>query len=145
VTVATVSNPVASMKCPATVHGLRPAHTVMPPSTALPITIQNCDQASRVSPRRSGLTARAAMIVQPTAADRTYVSIRLPNSIAPWMPCSGVAKRLSSVHLGQVSQPRPEPVSRTAPPVTMMTTLITTAESAARRSVLGVGVQRWAI
>ena len=85
------------------------------------------------------------MIAQPTAADRTYVSMRLPNSIAPWRPCSGVAIRLLSVHLGQVSQPRPEPVSRTAPPVTMMTRLITTAESAARRSIFGVGVQRWAM
>ena len=86
------------------------------------------------------------MIAQPTAAHRTYVSIRLPNSIAPWMPCAGVAKRLSSVHLGQVSQPRPEPVSRTAPPVTMMTTLITTrGERGALRTVSGDGVQRLAM
>lgn len=73
------------------------------------------------------------------------MSIRLPNSIAPCSPCSGVAKRLSSVHLGQVSQPRPEPVSRTAPPVMMMNTLITTAVSAARLAVLTDGVQRLAM
>lgn len=110
--------------------------------TPLPITSQNCDQASLVSPGRRGFTERAAMIAQPTAAHRTYVSIRLPNSIAPCRPCSGVAMRLSSVHLGQVSQPRPEPVSRTAPPVTTMATLITTAVSAARRRMRGEGVQR---
>lgn len=54
-----------------TVHGLRPIHTVMPPMTALLITIQNWAQPSRVSPRRHGLVERAAMIAQPTAADRT--------------------------------------------------------------------------
>ncbi len=141
----TASSALASRKCPATVHGLSPAQTVMPPRTALPSTIQNCDQASRVSLRRRGFIELTATIAQPTAADRTYVSIRLPNSIAPCSPCSGVANRLSSVHLGQVSQPRPEPVSRTAPPVTMMRTLIMTAESAARLTILVDGVQRLAM
>lgn len=49
------------------------------------------------------------------------------------------------MHLGQVSQPSPEPVSRTAPPVTMMKTLIMTAESAARFTTLVDGVQRLAM
>jgi hypothetical protein len=34
------------------------------------------------------------------------------------MPISGTLTNESSVHFGQVGQPRPEPVKRTAPPVT---------------------------
>lgn len=71
--------------------------------------------------------------------------MRLPNSMAPCSPISRVAIRLSPEHLGQVSQPSPEPVSRTAPPVTMMTMLISSAASAASRTVRGDGVQRAAM
>ena len=39
-----------------------------------------------------------------------------------------------SVHRGQVGQPRPEPVSRTAPPVTTSTTLATRVAHASGRS-----------
>ena len=45
------------------------------------------------------------------------VSRRLPNSITPWMPISGVVTSESAVHCGQVGQPSPDPVNRTAPPV----------------------------
>ena len=58
-------------------------------------------------------------------ATSTNVSIRLPNSIAECTssaPC-GVNDR--SVHRGQVGQPSPEPVRRTAPPVTTSTMLAT--------------------
>lgn len=109
------------------------------------MTTQNWAQPSRVRPRRRGLRARAATIAQPTAAQSTYVSIRLPNSMTPWKPISLVVVRLSSVHLGQVGQPRPEPVSRTAPPVATMITAITTAERAARRTVRRSGVHRSAM
>ncbi len=85
------------------------------------------------------------MMVQPTAAETTQVIMRLPNSMAPCTPMAEVAVRLSSLHLGQVSQPRPEPVSRTAPPVTTMTMLISSAASAARSTVRGEGVQRAAM
>ncbi len=85
------------------------------------------------------------MIAQPTAALSTYASMRLPNSMAPWTPISLVAVSESAVHLGQVGQPRPEPVSRTAPPVTTMSTDITTADMAARWTVRGSGVQRAAM
>jgi hypothetical protein len=63
----------------------------------------------------------------------------------PCSPISRVATRLSSLHRGQVSQPSPEPVSRTAPPVMMMTTVIARAMNAARRTVTGRGVQRSAM
>ena len=49
----------------------------------------------------------------------------------------GRASASGSVHAGQVGQPRPESVSRTAPPVTTMTTLATTDASASRRSARG--------
>ena len=73
------------------------------------------------------------------------MSIRLPNSMAPCSPISRVEVSESSVHLGQVGQPRPEPVRRTAPPVTTMTTVMTMAASAARRTVPGDGVHRAAM
>ena len=55
-------------------------------------------------------------------------SSRLPNSMKPWMPISGVATREASVHSGQVGQPRPDDVSRTAPPVPTMSTWVTKVE-----------------
>ena len=64
----------------------------------------------------------------------TKVSSRLPNSITPCTPISGVVTYDSSVHRGQVGQPRPEAVSRTAPPVTTMPTLAMIEASARRRS-----------
>jgi hypothetical protein len=67
------------------------------------------------------------------------------NSISPWIPISEVATRLSSEHLGHVSQPSPEPVSLTAPPVITMTTLMASAVNAASRTVRGCGVQRAAM
>jgi hypothetical protein len=46
------------------------------------------------------------------------------------------------VQRGQVGQPSPDDVSRTAPPVTTMAVLATTLASASRRTVLGVGRDR---
>src|SRR6478752_1520345 len=46
------------------------------------------------------------------------VRSRLPNSMKPWMPISGVFTIESEVQRGQVGQPRPDAVRRTAPPVT---------------------------
>ena len=46
------------------------------------------------------------------------LSSRLPNSIAPLMPISGVVVYDVFGASGQVGQPRPEPVRRTAAPVT---------------------------
>lgn len=145
VSTATVSSAEDSRKCELTMYGLSPVSTVMPPTTALPMTIQNWAQPSRVRERRTGVLARAAMITSPMTAHRTYVSMRLPNSMAPWMPMSEVGVRLPEVHLGQVSQPSPDWVSRTAPPVTTMTTAITTVASAARSTKRAEGCQRRAI
>ena len=46
-----------------------------------------------------------------------------------------VGTKLASVQFGQVGQPRPEPVSRTAPPVTTISPLATALASATREIV----------
>ncbi|MGX1031230.1 hypothetical protein RKD38_005911 [Streptomyces ambofaciens] len=71
ITVASVSSAVVATKWAATVYGLSPTSTTMPPSTALVITTQNCAHPSRVRLRRYGFCERAAMIAQPTAAHST--------------------------------------------------------------------------
>ena len=67
----------------------------------------------------------------------TKVSSRLPNSMTPWPASSGVATKLASVQRGQVGQPRPEPVSRTAPPVTTIAPFATALARATRETVAG--------
>ena len=80
------------------------------------------------------------------AMPTTEVSVRLPNSISWWMPCSwcGTGVNDPGTHCGQVGQPSPEPVRRTRPPVTTMpisrTRLVTrTGRSRERAGVPGVG------
>jgi hypothetical protein len=60
----------------------------------------------------------------------------------PWMPMAWVGTRVSEVHFGQVGQPRPEEVSRTAAPVTTSTTPITRAERQAQRTAFAEGWSR---
>src|SRR4051794_1441689 len=57
--------------------------------------------------------------------------------MSPCPASSAVGVMLPSVHSGQVGQPSPEPVSRTAPPVTTMTPLATTLASAMRETTPG--------
>src|SRR3954451_22210122 len=57
------------------------------------------------------------------------------------MPNFSLGTSRPPVHRGQVGQPSPEPVSRTAPPVTTMPTLATTEASASRRRVAGESAQ----
>ena len=73
------------------------------------------------------------------------VSVRFVNSIAPLIPSLLLGTRSAPLHRGQVGQPSPEFVSRTAPPVTTMTTDMTSAERADRWTVRGSGVQRAAM
>ena len=67
-------------------------------------------------------------------ATSTKVSIRLPNSIAAWTSRAPWGVKEVSVQRGQVGQPRPEPVRRTAPPVTTSTTLATRVAHASGRN-----------
>src|SRR5690606_14877563 len=55
-------------------------------------------------------------------------------------PRAGWLTKESSVHRGQVGQPNPEPVRRTAPPVTMMAMLTTTDATARWRTPVRVGL-----
>ena len=79
----------------------------------------------------------------PTAtATSTYVSIRLPNSMAPCTPSARWGTNDSSVHRGQVGQPSPEPVSRTSPPVSTISVFATTDAQAHRSTVARSGARR---
>src|SRR5689334_8839198 len=88
---------------------------------------------SRTTRRRRGLsrTARTKPAMAITA--RTKVSVRLVNSITPLIPIAWVGTYEDDVHSGQVGQPSPEPVRRTAPPVITMPTLATREASATGR------------
>ena len=93
---------------------------------------------STASGRRSRRADRqTTSTVAIATAVSTKVSSRLPNSMTPCAASSGVATKLSSVHRGQVGQPRPEPVSRTSPPVTTIAPLATALASATRETVAG--------
>ena len=120
----------ASM-CRPTTYGFRPVRTVMPPITACsgmynPIPSASQNRSGRV--RRIRTTSRK---VTTATSARTKVNRRLPNSITPWMPISGVATRESGVHRGHVGQPRPDPVRRTRPPVPTMPICTTSVAHAA--------------
>ena len=120
-----------------TVSGLRPVRTVRPPSaacTTMPRKSSSAGLRRSRRPARQAVTRAAA-----TAAESTKVSIRLPNSITPWAPISRVTTRLWSVQRGNVGQPSPEAVSRTAPPVTTITVFMTRAPRNVRRSTVSVG------
>ena len=56
------------------------------------------------------------------------VSIRLPNSMTPWVLSSVYSE--VCVHFGHVGQPSPEPVTRTATPVTTISVNMTSAKRA---------------
>ncbi|GAA1858335.1 hypothetical protein GCM10009687_26790 [Asanoa iriomotensis] len=112
---------------------------MIPPTTPCAGMPRNTPSANRDSPRLVAVrsrrwcrkaTTRVARATTPT----TQPSIRLLNSMTPWMPISAFGTYEASVHRGQVGQPRPEPVSRTAPPVTTMATFAMMLASAKRRS-----------
>ena len=63
----------------------------------------------------------------------TTATMRLPNSMRPWIPISGVTTREPGVHSGKLGQPRPEPVSRTAAPESTLTSCTATLIQAKTR------------
>ena len=116
----------------ATAHGLRSVSTVMPPSTACAGTLSPSQRASRRSsrrPERQALTNVAIAI-----AVSTKVRVRLPNSIAECTSRAPCGVKELPWQRGQVGQPSPEPVSRTAPPVSTMPMLATRVAQPRRRS-----------
>ena len=114
----------------ATIHGFRSVSTVIPPITAwagIPSPMIADSRIARRSPDRRATRKQAIAIMA-----STNVSVRLPNSIAPCRPRVPWGTYDSSVQRGQVGQPRPEPVRRTAPPVTTMAMLATRFATASR-------------
>ncbi len=65
------------------------------------------------------------------------------NSTSGWYDAGATSE--VSVHRGQVSHPRPEPVRRTAAPVTTISPIATAAPTASSRKARGetVGVRMW--
>ncbi len=94
-------------------------------------------KASPTRDERRGARLQAASSAPTAMATTTAPKSRLPNSMTPWRPISGVVTSDCSVHLGHSAQPRPDSVRRTAPPVTMMTTLATRLTSAHPRTAPG--------
>ena len=118
---------------PPTIAGCRSTSTVMPPMTAWSSTPTTGTRPSRrydQGRRRSRTTSTATTVATATSRPLT---VRLPNSMKGWIDVASWNRGVNSPgsHSGQVEHPRPEPVSRTAPPVTMMriwpTRLATTA------------------
>ncbi len=106
--------------------------TVIPPSTAWAGIARPSRTDSRVRSRRP--LARAATKVATATATSTKVSVRLPNSMTWWTPSAPCGVKELSSQRGQVGQPSPDPVRRTAPPVTTRTTFATRVAQANRRS-----------
>ena len=106
-----------------TIHGFRSVSTVSPPTSAW---------AGMPSPSHSASTRRsrrpdcqAVTKVATAMAASTKVSVRFPNSMAEWKSSAPCGVNDSSVHRGQVGQPSPDAVRRTAPPVSTMPMLAT--------------------
>ena len=77
-----------------------------------------CGQSERPRP-----FLKATMTLAIIAMKSATVSRRFPNSIQEWsVPCTwwGTGAIEPETQSGQVGHPKPEPVSRTAPPVTTM-------------------------
>jgi hypothetical protein len=106
-----------------TTQGFRSVRTVIPPTIAWAGMPRPRNSASVRRSRRPVIQADTN--VATAIAVSTNVSIRLPNSIASCRSSAPCGVNDSSVHRGQVGQPRPEPVSRTAPPVTTRPMLAT--------------------
>ena len=81
---------IEARKCSPTTHGLRLVSTVMPPITAWAGMPRKTATASARSPGRRGRCSSTASTVASAMRPTAKVSIRLPNSITPYTPISGV-------------------------------------------------------
>ena len=133
VTMAMVARAVA--RCAVTISGGSSWRTVMPPrmtwktsSTDAAVAGQRMDRCCRY---RSHATTRVASTSSPTteAASRCVYSMRTSRSkggmTCPW-------------HMGQSGQPKPDPVTRTTPPMTMSTYMAAAVARERRRMVVMV-------
>src|ERR1700727_1677693 len=114
----------------------------MPPRTAWARTPPTSPPLSHMRSRRRGLRKTEPTKAAATPTVRTMVTRRFPNSTRPWNWSAGV--RCPTEHSGQSAQPRPEPVRRTAAPVSTMRAVRTRARTSSRWLSEGetVGVRR---
>src|SRR5580698_7535625 len=114
----------------------------MPPRTAWATTPATSPPLSQTRSRRRGARKTAARNAAATATVSTTVTRRFPNSARPWNCNAGV--RCPTEHSGQSAQPRPEPVRRTAAPVSTIRAVRTNARTSSRWLSEGetVGVRR---
>ena len=82
--------------------------------------------------RRRGTRMMLPATASITATDTTPVNNRFKNSIMPWT-LSSSGENWPCSHWGQSVQPRPDPVSRTAAPVTTITARATRAATVTTR------------
>ena len=112
----------------ATPRAPRPGRST-PPRRARPRPADEVGPAG--PPQRAPTTVATAS--RPTAA----LSIRLANSTMAWPSLADRGVKLSGSQRGQVEQPRPDPVSRTPAPTTVMTTRATSVTRTRVRSADG--------
>src|SRR5271168_132724 len=114
----------------------------MPPRTAWASTPATSPPLSHIRSRRRGLRKTEPRKAAATATVSTTVTRRFPNSTRPWNCRAGV--RCPTEHSGQSAQPSPEPVRRTAAPVSTMRAVRTRARTLSRWLSEGetVGVRR---
>ena len=104
--------------CPIVKRGSSSVLTSRPPSTTWASTPATRPSDSRVRSDRRGRRLAEPSTAAITASATTPVNSRFPNSIRAWYSRS--ATNRSSEQVGQSSHPRPDPVRRTAAPVTTM-------------------------
>ena len=81
--------------------------------------------------RRRGVRSSEPSAASATATDTTPVIVRFTDSTSALYWSGGTT--LPRAQVGQSGQPRPDPVRRTAPPVTTMAKRATTAAPVMRR------------
>ena len=144
IAVAMATRTIVARKWNATITGLRPVQTVMPPTTASTKIPTIMAMPRRCSMRRFGNAVHTAHRASTAMTISTPVSVRLPNSMNLWNPSSCAATGVSDpcAQVGQSGHPSPLPVSRTMPPVTMMRTSATTLATRMGRSQDGLQTGR---
>ena len=117
-TTAFQTSTIDSRKWPITKAGLSSNSTVSPPSTIWAMTPATSPSDHHVRSRRFGTRTSEPSTANMTASDTRPVIVRFTNSTMAWYS-SGATSWFSS-QVGQSEHPRPDPVRRTAAPVTMM-------------------------
>ena len=135
-TTAFAISTIESRKCAITMGGERSTSTVMPPSTIWAATPATSPQESHTRSACRGTRHSEPSTARITAADTKPVMVRFVNSIIACF--SNGATRRPSTQFGQSGHPSPDPVSRTAAPLTTIAASDRSAPSVKRRYSFGV-------